>query len=274
MPADPRSQPAASDKETIGKIQLTISLACSEQAPNPCLARVWHGGGTPTPCTGSARGVGDRNEPRAWSPRFRLGEIVWLRQHMPRVPLVLLIDHDDLDDIVEAMAQGVRGFITTSMELSEAGAAIQCVAAGGTFVPASILIRFAQDRQNGSKCVPSEDSKELFESLTPRERDVVALLRQGKSNKALPANSASARARSKCSSGAFWASCTPPTARNSLSSRAPSLLVRNPTDPTSPDNAWHVPARDATVGHVNRRRGTAGTPRAGAAHPGYRRGSR
>ena len=112
-----------------------------------------------------------------------LGQITWLRQHMPRVPLVLLMDRDDMDDIVEAMAQGVRGFITTGMELLETGAAIQCVAAGGTFVPASILVRFAQDRQNGSKCGPSEDSKELFESLTPRELEVLALLREGKPNK-------------------------------------------------------------------------------------------
>jgi DNA-binding NarL/FixJ family response regulator len=114
-----------------------------------------------------------------------LGQITWLRQHMPRVPLVLLIDRGDMDDIVEAMAQGVRGVVTTSMELSELGAAIQCVAAGGTFVPASILVRFAQDRQNGSKCGPSEDSKESFENLTPRELEVLALLREGKPNKVI-----------------------------------------------------------------------------------------
>jgi hypothetical protein len=40
--------------------------------PNePCLAGMWHGGGAPTPCTGSVRGVGDRNEPRAWQPAFQ-----------------------------------------------------------------------------------------------------------------------------------------------------------------------------------------------------------
>ena len=37
--------------------------------PNePCLAKLWHEGGAPTPCTGWARGVGDRNEPRDLSP--------------------------------------------------------------------------------------------------------------------------------------------------------------------------------------------------------------
>jgi DNA-binding NarL/FixJ family response regulator len=114
-----------------------------------------------------------------------LGQIVWLRQHMPRIPLVLLIDCDDMDDIVEAMAQGVRGVVTTSMELSELGAAIQYVAAGGTFVPASILVRFARDRQNRSNCGSSEDNEELFKSLTPRELEVLALLCEGKPNKVI-----------------------------------------------------------------------------------------
>jgi hypothetical protein len=39
-----------------------------EKPIEPCLARMWHGSGAPTPCTGSARGVGDRNEPRDPEP--------------------------------------------------------------------------------------------------------------------------------------------------------------------------------------------------------------
>ena len=39
------------------------------RGPNePCLAGMWHGGGAPTPYTGWARGVGDRNEPRVTEP--------------------------------------------------------------------------------------------------------------------------------------------------------------------------------------------------------------
>jgi phage terminase large subunit GpA-like protein len=33
-----------------------------------CLAGMWHEVGAPTPCTGWARGVGDRNEPRDCEP--------------------------------------------------------------------------------------------------------------------------------------------------------------------------------------------------------------
>ena len=79
-----------------------------------------------------------------------LGKITLLRRHMSRIPLVLLSDRDDVDDIVVAMEHGVRGYIPTSLEPPEAAAALQCVAAGGTFVPASAVIKFAQDRQNGA----------------------------------------------------------------------------------------------------------------------------
>jgi DNA-binding NarL/FixJ family response regulator len=52
-------------------------------------------------------------------------------------------------------------------------------------VPVGILMRFAQDRQNGSKHGPSAETKELLEGLTPREREVLALLREGKPNKVI-----------------------------------------------------------------------------------------
>jgi DNA-binding NarL/FixJ family response regulator len=110
-----------------------------------------------------------------------LGKITLLRRHMSRIPLVLLSDHDDVDEIVEAIEHGVRGYIPSSLEPSEAAAALQCVAAGGTFVPVSAVIKIAQDRQRGSNGV----DKGSLESLTPRESEVLARLRQGKPNKVI-----------------------------------------------------------------------------------------
>jgi DNA-binding NarL/FixJ family response regulator len=111
-----------------------------------------------------------------------LGKITLLRRHLSRVPLVLLSDREDLDDIVEAMEQGVRGYITTSLEPSEAAAALQCVAAGGRFVPADVMIKVAQDRQHRS-IHPGELDISRLRHLTPRESEVLARLRQGKPNK-------------------------------------------------------------------------------------------
>jgi DNA-binding NarL/FixJ family response regulator len=114
-----------------------------------------------------------------------LGQVTRLRQHMPQVPLVLLADRDDVDDIAEAMAHGVRGFITTSMELLGTAAGIPCVAGGGAFVPANSLVRYAYSQRNGSRGGLGDAQKGAFESLTPRESAVLARLREGKSNKVI-----------------------------------------------------------------------------------------
>lgn len=111
-----------------------------------------------------------------------LGKMTLLRRHMSRIPLVLLSDRDDVDDIIDAMEQGVRGYIPTSLEPSEVAAALQCVAAGGTFVPASAVIKFAHDRQNGARASVDQESS-ASKRLTPRETEVLARLRQGKPNK-------------------------------------------------------------------------------------------
>jgi DNA-binding NarL/FixJ family response regulator len=112
-----------------------------------------------------------------------LHRITLLRRHMGRIPLALLSDRDDVDEIVAAIEHGVRGYIPTSLELSEAAAAIHCVEAGGTFVPVSVLIRIAQDRQHDSHRGSDDPDRRPFESLTPREAEVLARLRQGKPNK-------------------------------------------------------------------------------------------
>jgi DNA-binding NarL/FixJ family response regulator len=111
-----------------------------------------------------------------------VGRMTLLRRHMSRIPLVLLSDRDDVDEVVEAIEQGVRGYIPTSLEPSEAAAALQCVAAGGTFVPVSAVINVAQDRQNRSTHI-GEGEVHAFQRLTPRECEVLARVRQGKPNK-------------------------------------------------------------------------------------------
>jgi DNA-binding NarL/FixJ family response regulator len=114
-----------------------------------------------------------------------LGKMTLLRRHMGRVPLVLLSDRDDVEDIVEAIEHGVRGYIPTSLEPSEAAAALQCVAAGGTFVPVSAVIKVAHDRQQRPQRDASDLDRGSFDSLTPRENEVLARLRQGKPNKVI-----------------------------------------------------------------------------------------
>ena len=107
-----------------------------------------------------------------------------LAQALPGVPIVLLSDHDDVEEVATAIDHGVRGYIPTRLDLSEAAAGIRCVEAGGTFVPADILVRFVQHQQSISPPV-TDPERTSWEFLTPREMEVIARLRQGKPNKVI-----------------------------------------------------------------------------------------
>lgn len=113
-----------------------------------------------------------------------LGAIHQLAQALPNVPIVLLSDHDNVEEVAKAIRHGVRGYVPTSLELSELAAAIHCVEAGGTFVPADTLIRFVL-HQRATSASGLEVERPLLEGLTPREMEVVARLRQGKPNKVI-----------------------------------------------------------------------------------------
>jgi DNA-binding NarL/FixJ family response regulator len=113
-----------------------------------------------------------------------LDSIHGLARTLPEVPIVLLSDRDDVEEVAKAIRHGVRGYVPTKLELSELAAAIHCVEAGGTFVPADTLIRFVL-HQRPTATSGLEVEKNLWDGLTPREMEVVARLRQGKPNKVI-----------------------------------------------------------------------------------------
>src|SRR5262245_41926466 len=94
------------------------------------------------------------------------------------LPVIILADHDNVERIVEAIDNGVRGYIPTDMKLEVAIEAIKMVNAGGTFVPASSLLA-------AYRLLPKEQQPLLPNILTARQAAVVEALRMGKANKAI-----------------------------------------------------------------------------------------
>lgn len=113
------------------------------------------------------------------TPRL-LDEIDQLISRAGRRPIVILCGREDLDAMVEAIHRGVRGCIPTSLDLAEAAEAIRFVQAGGTYVPAQAVVRTMR-HPTGSRC----PDKTPFQSLTPREREVLGRLRHGTPNKVI-----------------------------------------------------------------------------------------
>ncbi len=111
-------------------------------------------------------------------------ELQDLKAHFPATPLVLFADHDDPTDVAEAMRAGARGYIPTTCDQVEVWEILRFVRAGGTYVPASVLVDVERHNMVSlpRPCSKAPRSK-ILQDLTPREMDVVERLRQGKPNK-------------------------------------------------------------------------------------------
>ena len=126
-------------------------------------------------------------------------EVGRAQDQLPEVPVVVVADGDKLSFVRGLIDSGVRGYIPTSFDFATFKEAIQFVAAGGTFVPASVLL----DRENGqvsedhgtndlARQETNEKTPESWHdrqeymaaaSFTPRELAVLSHLKDGKPNK-------------------------------------------------------------------------------------------
>jgi DNA-binding NarL/FixJ family response regulator len=88
------------------------------------------------------------------------------------VPVVIISENENADDVRSALESGAKGYIPTSLSLEMAISAIKFIEAGGTFVPVSVLT--SQGR------IGEAPSRGLF---TERQAAVLECLRRGKANK-------------------------------------------------------------------------------------------
>jgi DNA-binding NarL/FixJ family response regulator len=99
---------------------------------------------------------------------------------IPGVPIVVLSDGEDLSNVMSALSQGTRGYISTDMSLDVAIEALSLVRAGGQFVPASCIIGMG----HAAAGAPVDHlQSSLSNILTARQTAVVKALCQGKANK-------------------------------------------------------------------------------------------
>jgi DNA-binding NarL/FixJ family response regulator len=107
-----------------------------------------------------------------------LGE---LRERHPAIPVVMLSASVDRDDMKKALELGAQGFIPKSAQRDVMISAFNLIFAGGIYVPPEMLGR----AQPASP--PPRPSALLAADLglTERQMDVLALMMQGKSNKAI-----------------------------------------------------------------------------------------
>ena len=96
------------------------------------------------------------------------------------LPTVVLSDGEDLDQVLDVINRGARGFIPTSLSLDVVIEALRLVRAGGVFVPASSLIPAL--RNAAPRPTAGREPSGIF---TARQAAVVEAIGKGKANKTI-----------------------------------------------------------------------------------------
>jgi DNA-binding NarL/FixJ family response regulator len=104
-----------------------------------------------------------------------------LTEKHPEVAVVVLTTFADDDSILAALSAGARGYLTKNAGRQDIARAIRAAAAGQ-----SVLDREVQDRLLATvRTKPPAPAQPLPADITPREREVLALIGQGLPNRAI-----------------------------------------------------------------------------------------
>ena len=110
-----------------------------------------------------------------------------IRERHPTIPVVVLSGHHDRANIVRTLDLGALGFIPKTAQRRVLLGAISLVLSGGIYIPPEILSRREPPEEPGTVRTaaekPATSPRDL--GLTDRQVEVLALMMQGKSNKAI-----------------------------------------------------------------------------------------
>ncbi len=130
---------------------------------------------------GAAEGVDLVLIGAATAEHVDLAKLEAIRTALPGAPVVVVAEIGNPHRARQILDAGARGFLPTSLSLKVLMGALDLVLAGGVYIPSSLL----QNTPNGHSGWEGEERApgEPWVELTRRQRDVLALIAQGKSNK-------------------------------------------------------------------------------------------
>ncbi len=117
-----------------------------------------------------------------------LGVLELIRKHDPELPIVMLTTSTDEGDLLESLRQGAQGYLLKDMEPDELVLALRDIVSGKTVVAPDLAPILAKAVQGGGVTEKEEPDDSPFSELTPRETEILGLLAEGQSNKAIARN--------------------------------------------------------------------------------------
>jgi two-component system response regulator DevR len=103
-----------------------------------------------------------------------------LRSVMPEVACLMLTSFDDDDALLDAILAGAAGYVLKQIKGSDLVAAVRTVAAGQSMLDPATTARLMSSLRGGTPHGPEDGA---LASLTPREREILALIGEGLTNR-------------------------------------------------------------------------------------------
>ena len=116
-----------------------------------------------------------------------LDTVYSLRGTFPGCPMAIISDRYETPTVFRAFEAGVKGFIPTSMGVAALAPALRLLLAGGDYMPLSAVLNVRDAAEPAPVVVLPHSLPTQNKPLSHREKEVLALLCQGKQNKVIAA---------------------------------------------------------------------------------------
>lgn len=107
-----------------------------------------------------------------------------LRSRMPELACLMLTSFDDDDALLDAIMAGAAGYVLKQIRGSDLVSAVRTVASGQSMLDPATTARLMNNlRVQEAREAAEEPQDAALASLTPRERDILALIGEGLTNR-------------------------------------------------------------------------------------------
>jgi DNA-binding NarL/FixJ family response regulator len=105
-----------------------------------------------------------------------------LRSRMPRLACLMLTSFDDDDALLDAIMAGAAGYVLKQIKGSDLVSAVRTVASGQSMLDPSTTARLMSSLR-GEDAPEGQRDTDGLEGLSPREREILALIGEGLTNR-------------------------------------------------------------------------------------------
>jgi DNA-binding NarL/FixJ family response regulator len=106
-----------------------------------------------------------------------------LLQRIPRIRVLMLSVHDDIEYVLESVRAGAHGYLRKDSAPSELRAAIAALHSGESYYSPAIASQLAEALRAGHATAAARRPPQAAEVLTAREQEILVHIAQGKTNR-------------------------------------------------------------------------------------------